>query len=168
MTLIGHISPNSACTNRYCSAYLATAGSGLIHAERAGAMAHGVKLEIAERDFLHFAVGRMIIDPVLVAAEPVARIQHRRVLVGDPRQFIKPAASERAEAIEMRLQPAKIIRLQVEPEQVAQAAIDRVEILSRAIRRDVIGAGPVRRDLLGVRGVHGWTLRRVAGSYAAL
>ena len=28
MTLIGHISPNSACTNRYCSAYLATAGSG--------------------------------------------------------------------------------------------------------------------------------------------
>ena len=28
VTLIGHISPNSACTNRYCSAYLATAGSG--------------------------------------------------------------------------------------------------------------------------------------------
>ena len=29
VTLIGHISPNSACTNRYCSAYLATAGNGL-------------------------------------------------------------------------------------------------------------------------------------------
>ena len=67
----------------------------------------------------------MIVDPVLVAAETVARIQNRRVLVGGPRQFIEPAACKRAEAIEMRLQPAKIIRLQIEPEQIAQAAILR-------------------------------------------
>ncbi len=78
----------------------------------------------------------MIVDPVLVAAEAVARVQNRRVLVGDPRQFIEPAACERAEAVEMWLQPAKIIRLQIEPEQIAQAAIDRVEILSGAIRRE--------------------------------
>jgi hypothetical protein len=32
-------------------------GQRSIHPKRAGAMAHGVKLEIAERDFLHFAVG---------------------------------------------------------------------------------------------------------------
>ena len=82
----------------------------------------------------------MVVDPVLVAAETVARVQHRRMLVGDPRQFIEPAAGQRAEAIEMRLEPAKIVRRQIERQQIAQAAIDGVEVLSRAIRRDVVGA----------------------------
>ncbi len=62
------------------------------------------------------------------------------MLVGDPRQFIEPAARECAEAIEMRFQPLKIVRLQIKPEQIAQAAIDGIEILPRAIRRDVVGA----------------------------
>ena len=111
-----------------------------IHAERAGAMAHGVKLEIAERDVLHLAVGRVVVDPVLVAAETVARVQHRRMLVGDPGEFVEPAAGQRAETIEVRLKPAKIIRFQIKLQQIAQAAIDGVEILPGAIRRDVIGA----------------------------
>jgi hypothetical protein len=62
------------------------------------------------------------------------------VLVGDPGQLVEAAARQRAEAMKMRFQPAKIIRLQIEPEQIAQAAVDRIEILSRAIGRDVIGA----------------------------
>ena len=122
-------------------------GQRAIHAERAAAMAHGVKLEIAEGDVFHLAVGRVIVDPVFVAAKAIARMQHRRVLVGDPRQFVEPAAGERAEAIEMRLQLAEIVRLQIMREQIAQAAVDGVEILSRAIRRDVIGAAAqLRRD----------------------
>ncbi len=111
-----------------------------IHAERAGAMAHGVELEVAERDRFHVAVGGMIVDPVLVAAEAVARLQHRRVLVGGSGELVEPAAGKGAEAVEVGLEPAKVIGLQIEPEQVAQAAIDGIEILSRTIRRDVIGA----------------------------
>ena len=103
-------------------------------------MAHGVKLEIAECDRFHFAVGRMVIDPVLVAAEAIARIQYRRMLVSGPRQFIQPAAGQRAEAIKMRLKPPKIVRLQIELEQTAQAAIDRIKILSGTIRRQMVGA----------------------------
>ena len=103
-------------------------------------MAHGVKLEVADCDPFHFAIGRMVVDPVLVAAEAIPGIQNRRVLVGDPGQFIEPPARQRAEAMEMRLQPAKITRLKIQREKIAQAAIDFVEILPRAIRRDVIGA----------------------------
>ena len=103
-------------------------------------MAHGVKLEIAEGDLLHLAIGGVIVDPVLVAAETVARVQHRRMLVGDPRQLVEPAAGQCAEPVEMRLEPREIVRRQIKREQIAQAAVDGVEILSRTIGRDVIGA----------------------------
>jgi hypothetical protein len=103
-------------------------------------MAHRVKLEIAERDSLHFAVGRMVLDPVFVAAKTVACIQDRRVFVGDPGQLIQAAAREYAKAIEMRFQPSEIGRLQIKSEKIAQAAVDGVEVLPGAIRRDVIGA----------------------------
>jgi hypothetical protein len=82
----------------------------------------------------------MVVDPVLVAARPIARIQDRRVFIGGPRQFIQSAARQSAEAIEMRLEPPKIIRFQINLEKIAEAAIDRIEILPRAIRCDVIGA----------------------------
>src|SRR3982074_786718 len=111
-----------------------------IHAAGAGAMAHGMELEITKRDFLHFAVGRMVVDPVLVAAKTIPRMQHRRMLVGDPRQFIQPAARQLAETLEMRLEPAKIIPRPIQREQIAQAAIHGIEILTRAIRCDVISA----------------------------
>src|SRR5713101_1621677 len=103
-------------------------------------MAHGVELEIAERDLLHFAIGRMVVDPVLVATEAVAGVQDRWVLVGDPGQLIEPAARQNTQAIKMRLQPSKIIRLEIKSDKIAQTAVDRVEVLAGAIRRDVIGA----------------------------
>ena len=62
------------------------------------------------------------------------------MLVGDPRQFIEPAARQNPQAMEMRFQPLKIVRLQIKPEQIAQAAIHGIEILARAIRRDMVGA----------------------------
>jgi hypothetical protein len=88
-----------------------------------GAMAHGVKLEISECDLFHVAIGRMVVDPVLVAAETIARVQHRRMLVGEASQFVEPAARHRAEAIEMLLQIAKIFRREIKRQQFAQAAI---------------------------------------------
>ena len=74
----------------------------LAHAQHAGAMAHGVHAELLEGDLLHLAIGRVVVDPVLVAAEAVARLQHRRMLVGDLRQLVEPVAGQRAQPIEMR------------------------------------------------------------------
>ena len=103
-------------------------------------MAHGVELEIAERDLLHLAIGGVIVDPVLVAAETVARMQHRRMLVGGARQFIEPAAGQFAEAMEMRFQMLEIIRRKIEPDEIAQAAIDGVEIFTGAVEAQMVGA----------------------------
>jgi hypothetical protein len=100
----------------------------------------------------------MIIDPVLVAAEPIACIQDRRMLVGGPRQFVEPAARQRTEAVEMRFQPAKIIRLKIQLQKIAQAAIPCIKILPGAIRRDVSGAAigilRFRERLLRSKRVH--------------
>src|ERR1700723_3697024 len=82
----------------------------------------------------------MVIDPVLVAAKTIARIQYRWMLVGGTRQFIQPATRQCAEAMKMRLELPKIIRLQIELEQTAQAAVDRIKILSGTIQRQMIGA----------------------------
>src|SRR5213078_4106346 len=86
----------------------------------------------------------MVVDPVLVATEAVARVQDRRVLVGNPGQLIEPAARQDTQAIEMRLQLPKIIWLEIKSDKIAQAAVDRIEILAGAIRRDVIGASILR------------------------
>ena len=103
-------------------------------------MAHGMELEIAERDVLHLAVGGMIVDPVLVAAKTVARVDHRRMLVGGARKLIEPAAGQRAETMEMRFQPLEIVRREIKSELVAQAAIDGIEILAGAVEPQMVGA----------------------------
>ena len=77
---------------------------GRIQAEHAGAVAHGVELEVAERDLLHLAIGGMVLDPVLVAPRTVARVQHRPVLVGDAGKLVEVPAGKDAEALELRLQ----------------------------------------------------------------
>ena len=110
-----------------------------VHAERATAMAHGVELEIAKGDLLHLAIGRMIVDPVLVAPKTVARVQHRRMLVGGARELVEPAAGQFAEPIEMRLQLPKIVRRKIERQQVAQPAVDGIEIFAGAVEPEMIG-----------------------------
>ena len=103
-------------------------------------MTHRMKLKVVEGDALHLTIGGVIVDPILVAAEAIARMKHRRMLVGDPRQLVEPAAGKRAEAVEMGFKLAEVPWRQIVFQQVAQTAIDGVEILPRAIRRDVIGA----------------------------
>jgi len=80
--------------------------------------------EIAERDLLHFAIGPMVVDPVLVAAEPVACVQDRQVRVGDPGQFIEPGRPPKhpGDQNEVSNRP-KIIRLEIKPDKIAQAAV---------------------------------------------
>ena len=124
-----------------------------VHAQHAAAMGHGVELEVAERDLLHLAIGGVVFDPVLVAAEAVARMQDGRVAVGDARQFVQPAAGELAEALVVRRQPVEHVRRQIDRQQVAQSRIGGEEIHAGTVGGDPVraGAGGVERhcSLLG-------------------
>ena len=95
----------------------------------------------------------MIFDPLRVAAETVALMQHRRVAVGEPRAFVEMAAGERAEPVEMRLDMAKQRIGQMQPQQIGQRRIGAVEIHARGIRREqsrLVGlALPLRSCLSG-------------------
>ena len=78
----------------------------------------------------------MIFDPLHVAPEAVALVQHRRVAVGKPRAFVEMAAGERAEPVEMRLDMAKQRVGQMQPQQIGQRRIGAVEIHARGIGRE--------------------------------
>ena len=99
-------------------------------------MRHRMQPEFAEPDPLHLAIRRMELDPILVAAKAIARMEHRRMLVGNFRELVEPPARKIAEAIEMRLHRSAQPRLHVKIEQVAQAAVDAVEVHPATIRRD--------------------------------
>ena len=151
-TLTGHIRPNSACTNRYWKPYFAIGGIDVGPSEHAGAMAHRMQSEFAERDPLHLAIGRMILDPILVAAEAIARMKHRRMLVGDVGKFVEAAAREFAEAIEMRLEMRAQRGLHVKVEQVAKRVDRRGRSSSRGnrARRDRCRTFETRRYCVGL------------------
>ena len=57
-------------------------------------MRHGMELEVAERYLLHLAIGGVILDPVRVTAEPVSRMQHRRMSVGNAGKLVQASAGE--------------------------------------------------------------------------
>jgi hypothetical protein len=66
-----------------------------------------VDAELAEGGLLQLAIGGVVFDPLHVATELVALVQHRCVPVGEPRAFIEHAAGEFAQPIEMRLDVAE-------------------------------------------------------------
>jgi hypothetical protein len=82
----------------------------------------------------------MILDPVFIAAEAIARVQHRRMFVGNFRQFVEFSAREFTEAIVMRLHLRAQLRIHVELEEILQSAIDAIEVHSAAIEREMIGS----------------------------
>ena len=125
-------------------------------------MAHRMQSEFAERDPLHLAIGRMIFDPILVAAEAVARMKHRGMLVSGVGKLVQAAAREFAEAIEMGLQMSAQRGLQVNVEQAAKRVIGAVEVHPATIGCDVIGAGSLRRAVIA-SGFHSGLPRDAAG-----
>ena len=66
-------------------------------------MAHRVHAELAERDPLHLVVCGMVLDPILVAPEPIARMELRGISIRDRGKLVESAAGQRAEPIQMRL-----------------------------------------------------------------
>jgi len=111
-------------------------GSGAVEAECPGPMAHGVELEVAEGDLLHLAVGGVILDPVLVAAQTVAGVQHRRIAVGEAGELVEPATREPADARQMGREVGVCRRLEIEADEIAQAAVRLPEVEAGAIGRE--------------------------------
>ncbi len=92
---------------------------------------HG-KLAVA--DPLHLGIGRMLFDPLSVAALAIARMQGRRVAVGAVRQLVKPPAYQISEALKGRPQGRKIGGRKVQGQQL-------LERLVIAVRVDAVGIG---------------------------
>jgi len=76
-------------------------------------MAHGVELEVAECDRLYLSIARVVLDPVLVAPEPVARMQNGAVAVGGARKLVETTPGQDAEPLEMRRQVPPSLRATV-------------------------------------------------------
>ena len=92
--------------------------------------------ELAEGGALQLAIGRMILDPLGVAAEAVALMQFRHVPVGKPRAFVEMTAGQRAQPVEMRLDMAKQRIRQMDAQQIGQRRIGPVEIHAGGIGRE--------------------------------
>ena len=98
--------------------------------------------ELAEGCALQFPIGRMIFDPLHVAPELVALMQHRHVAVGEPRAFVEMTACERAKTVEMRLDMAEQIVGQMDAQQIGQRRIGAIEVHSRSYRARAIPTWP--------------------------
>ena len=108
-------------------------------------MRHGVDAELAVGHALELAVGRVVLDPLLVAPEAVAVVEHRDVPVGQPRPAIELVAGERAQAVQVR----------VDVTQERRGHVDVEEVRERGILPEEVEAGGIRRDQSGRRRVHG-------------
>ena len=96
--------------------------------------------EVVEGDLLHLAIGGVVVDPVLVASEAVARMQHGNVAIGDHGKFVEPAAGQRAQPVEVGSHRRAQARLHVERHQVLKLAVDGIEVLAMDVGRDVVSA----------------------------
>ena len=65
-------------------------------------MAHRVRAEVVISDAGHFMVSRVVLDPILVAAEFIAGMPDRRVFFGLVGQIVQAPAREFAQALKMR------------------------------------------------------------------
>jgi hypothetical protein len=119
-------------------------------------MRRGMQAELVEADLLHLAIGGVMLDPLHVAAEAVAVVQHRRMLVGKAGPTVEIAAGELAQAVEVRPEVRLFLRRQVEPEQIAETRIGPEQVQPAAVAADMVGAArraagvafrPRRRDL---------------------
>ena len=104
-------------------------------AQHAAAMAHGVDAESPEGDLLHRAIGRMMLDPLLVAAIAVARMQDGGMTLGHLGEIVQLRARQRAQLGEMRREVVDQRRGHVEWQQFAQAPVDVVVVQAAAGRR---------------------------------
>ncbi|OIQ64961.1 hypothetical protein GALL_534860 [mine drainage metagenome] len=102
-------------------------------AQNALAKRHRMYAELAKRGTLEFAIGRMIFDPLDIAAKAVALMQHRHVPVGEPGTFVETTARERAQPVEMRLDMAEQRVGKMDAKQIRQRRIGAIKIQARGV-----------------------------------
>jgi len=100
---------------------------------------HRVNAELSERRLLQFAIGRVIFDPLHIAAELVALMQYRHMPIRQPCAFVEVPAGKLAQPIEMRLDMTEQRIRQVDAQEVRQGRIGAVEIHPRGVGREQPG-----------------------------
>src|ERR1700683_399567 len=101
--------------------------------------------EFAKADALHFAIGGVIFDLILVAAEAIPMVQDGDALVRLHGKFVETPAGKFAEPLEVRREVVERFFIEIEREKIAQRPIDSPEVEAATVRRDRLGAG--RRDV---------------------
>jgi hypothetical protein len=110
--------------------------------------------ELAEGGALELAIGRMIFDPLHVAAKLVALVQHRPMAIGKPRAFVQPAAGKFAQAIKMRLDVTEQRVGKMQAKQILQRRVGAVEIHARRIRGQQSGSIGIRSHAAMLQRLH--------------
>ena len=119
-----------------------------------------MQAELVEADLLHLVIGRMMLDPLHVAAEAVAVVEDRRMLVGLVGPAIEVAAGQSAEPVEVRPEMRLLVGGEIEAEEIAQAAVDLEEIEVAAVAADVIRPAADGRSSCAHVRVHAFLLFR--------
>jgi hypothetical protein len=131
---------------------------GLRPAENALAMRHRMNAELTERGAFELTIRRVVLDPLRVAAETIALMQHRDVTVSQPRRVVQRPAGQRPEPIKMRRDVLEEFCRQMNPQQIGQRRIGAVEVHAGRIGRDQVRCGWLRRGWLKREtgnGIHG-------------
>ena len=79
-------------------------------------VAHHMNAEVTKDDLFQIPIGRVILNPLHVAAEPVPLVQNRTMGVGEPRRIIHLVGSQLTEPLQMRLQVIIKRRVEIEPQ----------------------------------------------------
>ena len=97
---------------------------------------HAMDAEVAVADLLHLAVGGVELDPVLVEAAGIARVQYRNVTVGGAGQIVEAIAGDLAQTREVRCHVRTHAIVHVELQQGLETLVDLVEVLAVAVARN--------------------------------
>src|SRR5580658_11075681 len=106
-------------------------------------MCHRMEAKFAKCDMLHLAIRRMELDPILVTAKSIARMEDGRMRVGNLGNLVQPPPRHPAKSIEVRFHCSAEARIHVQIEQIAEPAIDSIEVEPATIRRDQRGSAAI-------------------------
>ena len=135
-------------------------------AKNALADRHRVNAELAEGCALELAIGRVILDPLHVAAETIALVQHRDMTIGKPRAFVEMAAGKFAQTIKMRLDVTKQCVRQMDTQEIGQRRIGAIKVHPRRVRREQPGPRSRGRQIASGQPMHVMSLLVSAGIFA--
>jgi hypothetical protein len=117
-----------------------------------------VDAELTVGDAFHLPIGRVVLDPVFVTAETVARLDDRRVFVGQFGQLVQMPSGQLAQSHQVRLEVGAQFLRHIQPEDIPEGAIDVKEVHAPAIWSDQIRTSKSLapfRSRIGEAGLYG-------------